>query len=353
METIYAWIDKLAEKYGDVITKVDAGLSYEGVPLKGVKLSYKSGNKLIFIESGIHARERIAPATATFILNQLLTSNDSQVRDIAENFDWIIFPSINPDGYKYTFKEDRLWRKTRTPHGNCFGVDLNRNWNYKWNTIGEDSDPCGINYPGPYPFSEKESRQILNFLKTQQIQVYLSLHSAAQLILFPYAASNERPHNFDDLNAIGRSAATAISNRYGTYYSYGNARDTIYPAAGTSIDYVYSQLRIPIVFVFELRRDHIQILPANEIIPTGLETLDAFVALLNEAKARNYGSDVNQQIVSLYKDDEPASMTIPSEIYPSNGDERRNTATPHGINRKIILMCLSFVGTNAYINHYV
>lgn len=302
LETIYAWLDHLAKEYDDVITLIDAGTSYEGVPLKGVKLSYKKDNKAVFIESGIHAKERIAPATATFILNQLLTSNDPQVRDIAENFDWIIFPSINPDGYRYTFNEDRFWRKTRKPYGRCFGVDLNRNWAYKWGTLmdDEDSELCGNNYPGPYAFSEPESMQMMNFLKTQKIQIYLSLHAAAKLILFPYAATDELPYNYDDLKAIGKSATIAISKRYGTLYRYGNARETIYPAAGTSLDYVYSELKIPIVFVFELRRDHIHILPANEIIPTGMETLDAFVALLNETRARNYGSRINISVVTLH-----------------------------------------------------
>lgn len=52
--------------------------------------------------SGIHAREWISPATVTYILNELLTSNDVNVREIAESYDWYIFPSFNPDGYEYT-----------------------------------------------------------------------------------------------------------------------------------------------------------------------------------------------------------------------------------------------------------
>lgn len=54
------------------------------------------------IFSGIHAREWIAPATVTYILNELLTSTDPSVRDIAESYDWYVFPSVNPDGYEYT-----------------------------------------------------------------------------------------------------------------------------------------------------------------------------------------------------------------------------------------------------------
>lgn len=50
----------------------------------------------------MHAREWIGPATSTYILNQLLTSNDASIKAIAEKYNWYIFPVANPDGYEYT-----------------------------------------------------------------------------------------------------------------------------------------------------------------------------------------------------------------------------------------------------------
>lgn len=136
LETIYAWLDHLCKKYTEIVQPLEAGTSFEGRPIKGVKLSYKANNTAIFIEGGIHAREWISPATATFILDKLLTSEEKDVKDIAQNFDWIFFPVINPDGYKATFEKDRMWRKTRQPIGLCRGTDLNRNWNAAWNKTG-------------------------------------------------------------------------------------------------------------------------------------------------------------------------------------------------------------------------
>lgn len=60
------------------------------------------GNPTIFIESTIHAREWVTVATATYFLNELLTSEDPDIIDLAQNYDWVIIPVLNVDGYAYT-----------------------------------------------------------------------------------------------------------------------------------------------------------------------------------------------------------------------------------------------------------
>ncbi|TOF71443.1 hypothetical protein CGJ15_28030, partial [Vibrio parahaemolyticus] len=67
---------------------------------------------MIFIDGGIHAREWIAPATVTYIVNELVTHSDTY-DDLLSNVNFYVMPVINPDGYAYTFTDDRLWRKTR------------------------------------------------------------------------------------------------------------------------------------------------------------------------------------------------------------------------------------------------
>lgn len=104
LEDIEKWLDGILAAYPTVTEAFEIGKSYEGRTIRGIKISYKAGNPGIFIESNIHAREWITSATATWFINQLLTSADTQVRNLAENYDWYIIPVYNVDGFEYSHK---------------------------------------------------------------------------------------------------------------------------------------------------------------------------------------------------------------------------------------------------------
>jgi protein MpaA len=65
---------------------------------------------------------------------------------------WII-PVLNPDG------------AARDPRGNAHGVDLNRNFPWRWRPLG------GVFYSGPRPLSEPESRIAYRLLLRLRPQV--------------------------------------------------------------------------------------------------------------------------------------------------------------------------------------
>lgn len=105
---IHTWLDELVELYPGIVTTVNIGTSHEGRALKGVIIDFKAGERegtplVGMIEGGIHSREWISPATVTWIIKEFLTSDDPDVRIMAESFIWHIIPVTNPDGYAYTF----------------------------------------------------------------------------------------------------------------------------------------------------------------------------------------------------------------------------------------------------------
>ncbi|XP_019530940.2 zinc carboxypeptidase [Aedes albopictus] len=296
LDTIHKWLDLQVSKHPSILQSIPLEASYEGNLLKGVKLSKKQGNTAVFVECGIHAREWISPAVCTYILNELLTSTDADIQDLAENFDWFFFPIVNPDGYKYTFEADRLWRKNRKPYGICRGVDLNRNFESDWNGIGASSDPCAYDFAGGSAASESETQVLQKFLKenahTSRIKTYFSMHSFSQLIMFPYGYTADKVQNYDDLQTIGERGSEAIRRSHGKEYLSGAMIETIYPSSGDSVDWVFSECGVPVAFTFELRgppdSTNMFILPAEEIVPTGEETLAAYVAMLKAARELGY-----------------------------------------------------------------
>lgn len=295
LDSIYKLLEDLAIRHPNHVSRIVIGESYEGRKILGLKISFSSGNPGVFIEGGIHAREWISPAFITYLANALVTSEDYSVRYMAENYDWYLVPSTNPDGYVYTHERDRLWRKTRTPYGgNCIGADPNRNWDFHWNEQGTSQDPCSNIYAGPEPFSEKEMHTYAEYLLslTGKVKVFIAFHSFSQFILFPYGHTSDHALNHDDLLEIGSKAAQSLQQRYGTQYVVGSIHDTIYAATGSSVDYAFGVLNISVAFTYELRppnsaSDGFE-LPAQQILPTCEETLDSLVAMLEETNRRGY-----------------------------------------------------------------
>lgn len=285
------WLDHICAQYNFLSTLV-LGNSFEGQPIKGVKLSRREGNPTIFVEGGIHAREWISPATATFILNQLLVSKDPDVVDLSTNFNWIFFPTLNIDGYRYSFEHDRLWRKSRQPNGIFRGADLNRNFDIDWNGSGASSDTASYDFAGVAPFSEPEAKLIAEFIsqhrESDNICIYIALHSYSQLVMFPLGHTKEPIAGYEYHKIMTQKACESIKAVHGKEYKCGSKYETIYPSSGGSIDWSYMVGKVPVSITFELRgppdSPDMFILPASQIIPTGEETMAAFITIAQESR---------------------------------------------------------------------
>nr|CAD7401295.1 unnamed protein product [Timema poppensis] len=216
LDEIYDWLTDLSTLYPGVVTLSDVGETYEGRFIRAVKISHKTGNRGVFIETGIHACEWIGPATVLYILNELLTSNNTEIRDIAENFDWYI---------------DRLWRKTRSEYNaTCYGVDPNRNWDFHWGEVGTSPDPCNRMYAGPGPLSEVEIRGLSQYITSvaERLDIYISFHSYGQLLMFPYGFTEDPVDNYDTLSNIAEKAANSLTSVHGTVYKSGPIISTVF-----------------------------------------------------------------------------------------------------------------------------
>ncbi|XP_065358302.1 zinc carboxypeptidase-like [Calliphora vicina] len=297
LHEIEQWLDGILAAYPTVTEGFEVGKSYENRTIRGIKISHKAGNPGIFIESNIHAREWITSATATWFINQLLTSQDEAVRNLAESYDWYIIPVFNVDGFVYSHEKDRMWRKTRQPveSNTCIGTDANRNFDSHWMANGgASSNPCSETFAGPKAFSEPEADALAKFVTSikDKINIYLSFHSYGQYLLSPYGhTAEEFPENYDDILTIGKAFHDAIAGlAYKTEYRYGSTSSVLYVASGSSVDWVFNTLDVKIGYTIEYRDKgrYGFVLPPVQILPNCEELMAGMIALIGKSKELNY-----------------------------------------------------------------
>ncbi|KAK0408530.1 hypothetical protein QR680_004009 [Steinernema hermaphroditum] len=255
LREIQEYVKSVASTY-ETASTFNIGKSYQKRDMLGVKIGNKGTNKKsAFIHGCIHAREWLGCATMVYIINEL-TQNANQYQDILNSLDIYILPVANPDGYSFTWTDNRMWRKTRTgPRQGCYGVDPNRNFNFKWETSGFSTDPCSETYAGPSPFSEIESKHIGDFLKAQKPVVYFDIHTYSEDFMYSYGYAEVYPNDVDDLRRVAGQATDAVNNVNGEEFRYGSITDIIYPASGSTIDFAKGVVGTKYAYAMELRPD--------------------------------------------------------------------------------------------------
>ncbi|MFE4248803.1 M14 family zinc carboxypeptidase [Streptomyces sp. NPDC056910] len=185
------------------LTKVvSIGKTLQGKDILAVKLTKgarttRDGSKpSVLYMSNQHAREWITPEMTRRLMHYYLDnySKDKRIKKIVDSTEMWFVLSANPDGYDWTFNPDgdRQWRKNmRDVNGDGAittgdGVDLNRNFAYKWGYDDEGSSPSPASetYRGASPGSEPETKALDAFEKRIGFRYAINYHSAAELLLY-------------------------------------------------------------------------------------------------------------------------------------------------------------------------
>ncbi|MFH9039786.1 M14 family zinc carboxypeptidase [Streptomyces sp. NPDC017966] len=193
---------RTARENPDLTKVVSIGKTVKGQDILALKLTKrakktKDGSKpAVLYLSNQHAREWITPEMTRRLMHHYLDSyrTDKRIKKIVDTTELWFVLSANPDGYDHTFadEDNRLWRKNlRDVNGDGAigtgdGVDLNRNFPYKWGYDDEGSspNPTSQTYRGASPGSEPETKAIDAFQKRIGFTYGINYHSAAELLLY-------------------------------------------------------------------------------------------------------------------------------------------------------------------------
>ncbi|WNZ12467.1 M14 family zinc carboxypeptidase [Streptomyces sp. 11x1] len=193
---------RTGQEHPSLTKVVSLGKSLRGQDILAVKLTKnakktKDGAKpSVLYLSNQHAREWITPEMTRRLMHHYLDNykTDKRIKKIVDSTELWFVISANPDGYDFTHRADgnRQWRKNlRDVNGDNAitvgdGVDLNRNFAYKWGYDNEGSSPFPTSetYRGDGPNSEPETKVLDAFEKRIGFEYGINYHSAAELILY-------------------------------------------------------------------------------------------------------------------------------------------------------------------------
>src|SRR5215218_2483218 len=193
----------------------------------------------------IHAREWIATEVVRRELNYFVDNygKNPEVTNLVNTRELWFVVVANPDGYQHTFDVERLWRKNlRDNNGDGQiavgdGVDLNRNYDEKWNYDNEGSSSAfaSDDYRGTSAASEPETVAIQELLKRLRYRFMVTYHSYGQLLLYMWGFQVQTPTADDPIYVAmsGTDANPAIPG-----YDPGVGAD-LYITNGTTDDYAH------------------------------------------------------------------------------------------------------------------
>ncbi|MEZ4312724.1 MAG: M14 family zinc carboxypeptidase [Polyangiaceae bacterium] len=181
---------------------VTLGATHEGRALKALLIadtpSLARGRPAMLLNGAHHGDEPLSAMIVLDAIEALLAGagKDPKIdRYLSELAVWCV-PLVNRDGFAHFWVDFGAGRKNGRPSERpatapfaSWGVDLNRNYPFRWGAhgeVGSSKTPERRSYRGPEPGSEPETRAIMALSEREHFVGSISYHIGTVALLAPY-----------------------------------------------------------------------------------------------------------------------------------------------------------------------
>ncbi|MBI4393894.1 MAG: succinylglutamate desuccinylase/aspartoacylase family protein [Euryarchaeota archaeon] len=318
-----AEMQSLAADHKDIARLHSAGQSGKGMELWYMEVAdFEAASRVpiherevLYIDGGTHANEYIGVIFVMQWLRTLLAGYGSNATAtwVVENRHTIILPLVNPEGSMNGV--GRL---------NDNRVNINRNYPIGWGDVVEDP---ALNYGGPYPASEPETRAVIGVWERFDPDFILSIHCCGNLWLYPYGIEGREPHPDD--KAVFEKICNDVL--YDVRKDCGPTWSTIYPASGITSDSGYALVGAN-SWSYEMKSTTFDGEPSE--VPQGVWGPPAYTAPIEELQKESWRA-VEHAFLNVHLYGGHAEASIVSVATDAVTLEVRNTGFGNLTNAKI------------------
>jgi carboxypeptidase T len=245
----------LERKYPQIAKVFDIGDSLEKRNIYALKISdnvlFEEEEAEVLFLGCHHAREWIS-VEVPYLLGKYLLENydtDPDIKRLVDSSEIWIVPLVNPDGLEYSIHVYRYWRKNRRDNSQgYFGVDINRNYGFKWafDNAGSSPSPSAQDFRGKAAFSEPETQAVRDLFLRKDFRALISYHSFSQMVMYPWGYSGSVLSDKDALlHDIGAEMVQRMKAVNGRSYEFGQSGKLLYVTNGDLTDWAHATSGIP------------------------------------------------------------------------------------------------------------
>lgn len=215
----------LKKKYNAYVFYQSIGKSRENRNIYDVVLGNPEAENTILVVSTLHGREYIATVVCMkqlefYLQNYNKTVDGEELSELFENCNVHYIMMANPDGVTISQTKSARWKS------NAKGVDLNRNFPYKFKKMGKAGES---GYSGKKAASEPETKAVIALTKeleeTQNLAV-VNYHAMGNIVYGDYdGKSISLKKKIKQMNQIARDTTGYAAAPGGGGTSYGNYRE--------------------------------------------------------------------------------------------------------------------------------